>query len=193
MAARPAGTSGSAEQTEAAMSSPLRGINRYAVSHYLRRFGAVAVVTLVSGGFMAVGGYLFHTRGWRIGGVVMIPSGPTISAAFALLFRAERSRRGPRHADSTGAARRVRAIVTIAAGLPWTGGNAPLRFEIGTFGLTMAAGAVMALAGYAAAAWTWLLVPAVAIAAGVFIVAAFALATNGLHQSRSGGSASRIF
>ena len=193
MAARPAGTSHPAEQTRTAMSSPLRGASRYTVSHYLRRFGAVAVVTLVSGGFMAVGGYLFHTHGWHIGGVVMLPSGPTISAAFALLLRAERSRRGPPQAESAGTARRIRAIVTIVAGLPWTGGNAPLRFEIGTFGLTTAAGAVMALAGYAAAAWTWLLVPPVALAGGVFIVAAFALATNGLHQSGSGRSASRTY
>jgi len=134
---------------------------------------------------MVVGGYLFHTHGWHVGGLVMLPSGPTISAAFALLLRAERSRRGTPQAESAGTARRVRAIVTIVAGLPWSGGNAPLRFEIGTFGLTMVAGAVMALAGYAAAAWTWLLVPPIVVAGGVLIVAAFALATKGLHQSVS--------
>ena len=182
MAARRAGTSQPDKQTEPAISS-LRGTNSDAVADHLSRFGAFAVVTLISGGFMVLGGYLFHTHGWHIGGVVMLPSGPTISAAFALLLRAERSRSGLPQAVPAGTARRVRAVVTIMAGLPWSGGNAPMRFEIGTFGLTMAAGAVMALAGYAAAAWTWLLLPPIVVVGGVFITAAFAVAVNGFHQS----------
>ena len=184
MGAWPADASDPADRDQPAISSPRQGTSGYAFADYLRRFGAVTVFTLISGAFMVVGGYLFHTHGWHIGGLLMLPSGPAISAAFALLLRAERSRNGLPQAGSAGTARRVRAAVTIAAGLPWTGGNAPIGFEIGTFGLTMAAGAVMALSGYAAV-WTWLLVPPIVVLAGVLITAAFAVATKGFRHSGS--------
>jgi hypothetical protein len=149
----------------------------------VRRFGAVGVAVLVSGGFMMAGGYLFHTEGWGTGSLVMLPSGPTISVAFALARRTERSRRGLIDAEPVGLARRVRAVVTILAGLPWPGGELPVLSQIGAFALTMLAGAVMALGGYAGAAWSWLLVGPIALLAGVTISAAFGLIVTGLQTS----------
>jgi fructose-specific phosphotransferase system IIC component len=115
-------------------------------ARHARKYGPAAAVTLMSAGVMMLAGWLFHASGWSAAWPVMIGGGALISLAFVLARRAGRPR----------LSRRPARIWRLAASL-----------------LTLAAGAVLVLAGYAAAAWNPLLVLPAVIAGGVVIAAAF--------------------
>jgi hypothetical protein len=115
-------------------------------ARHARKYGPAAAVTLMSAGVMMLAGWLFHASGWSAAWPVMIGGGVLISLALVLGRRA-----GP-----PGLSRRPARIWRLAVSL-----------------LTLAAGAVMVVAGYAAAAWNPLLVPPAVIAGGAVITAAF--------------------
>lgn len=119
----------------------------------MRKYAAIGVLTLVSGGSMMAAGYVVNSAGWGTAGRLALPSWPAIAVAFALMRRNAGSRRSGRTQ-----AWRPRTLL-----------------EIEVFVLTMAAGWAMLLAGYAAAAWSWLLVPPALLLAGGAITAAYVL------------------
>lgn len=137
------------------------------------RFLPAAAVTLLTGGVMMSGGYLFANRGWAVAGWVMTPAGPLISVAFALARKARG--RGPdlRRRD------RVRHVTTLLVGMPSPGGNIGPVASAATTAAALIAGAVMVVAGYAVARWNPLLVPPIALGGGVAITAAFVIADRG--------------
>lgn len=111
---------------------------------------AAGALTLISGGCMMLAGYLGYTEGWTVAGCVAIPAGALILGALALARRA--GRRDTQSAAVTGGSRRLNPLVMA---------------------VTLVSGAVMVLAGYAAAAWSWLLVLPLATLGGFIIAAAF--------------------
>lgn len=119
----------------------------------MRKYALIGFLTLVSGGFMMAAGYMVNSAGWGTAGRLALPSWPAIAVAFALMRRNADSRRSAR---------------TQA----W---RPRLLLEIEVFVLTMAAGWSMLLAGYAAATWSWLLVPPALLLAGGAITAAYVL------------------
>lgn len=133
-------------------------------------FIPAAVLTLVTGGIMMTAGYFFATDGWGVAGPMMIPSGPLISVAFAL---ARRPRKPARTADMK---TRVRHIASIALGLPSPGGDVTLAATLLITIVTLIAGAVMVVAGYATAAWTVAIAPPLIVASGLIITLAFVIA-----------------
>jgi hypothetical protein len=104
-----------------------------------------AALTLASGAVMMLAGYVWEREGWTSAGLITIPAGVLILAA--LMF-----------------ARRVEGQAEIGGGR-----------RVATLATTMVSGAVMVLAGYAAAAGTWLAVAPLALLGGVVIGLAFAL------------------
>ncbi|HUE58198.1 MAG TPA: hypothetical protein VMO88_01315 [Acidimicrobiales bacterium] len=143
----------------------------------LRWYIPTVLTTLASGSVMMVGGYLFHRDGWGVAGSVMVPAGPLISIAFALARRAN----GRRPPAATTA--RFRSALLLVLGLPSPGGNLDTPTSIAVTTLSLLAGAVMAVAGYAAAAWNRLVLPAIIAAAGAVIVTAFITAARGDQRS----------
>ncbi|HEX6394233.1 MAG TPA: hypothetical protein VFZ97_12385 [Acidimicrobiales bacterium] len=133
-------------------------------------FIPAAVLTLVTGGIMMTAGYIFATDGWALAGPIMIPSGPLISVAFAL---ARRPRRPARSSDMKV---RVRHIASIALGLPSPGGDVTLTVTLLITIVTLLAGAVMVVAGYATAAWNLAIAPPLIVASGLIITGAFVIA-----------------
>lgn len=140
------------------------------------RFAPAAAVTLLTGGVMMSGGYLFANRGWAVAGWVMTPAGPLISVAFALARKARGRGPDPRRAD------RVRHITTLLVGMPSPGGNIGPVASAATTAAALLAGAVMVVAGYALARWNPLLVPPIAVAGGIAITAAFVIADRSEHK-----------
>jgi hypothetical protein len=126
---------------------------------------AAAVATLSSGGCMVGAGYLLHSHGWGVTGLVTIAGGALINLAFMLALH---SRAGARHAAAE-ADRRGHAHYRGGIVAP------PLPQSAAVMALTLGAGAVMVLAGYAAAHWSWMLLVALIVVGGLAILAAFAL------------------
>lgn len=116
---------------------------------------------------MSMGGYLFDTRGWAIAGPSMIPAGPLITIAFWLAPAPGACRPRPR---SHSAAR----ILLLVLGVPITSGNLSLRQSLTVSVLTLIAGALAALAGYALGAHHHLLPLPTLLASGVVIALSFA-------------------
>ena len=134
-----------------------------------RSYAPAVAATLASGGVMMTGGYLFKTIGWGLAGLAMIPAGPLISAAFAL---APKPGVQVRSKTPTASINRVMLVL----GLPAPGGDVSLPMSLAISVVTLLAGAVMAVAGYAIAAWNPLTVPALLLAASVVITSAFVIA-----------------
>jgi hypothetical protein len=128
-----------------------------------------AVAVLSSGFVMMVAGYLFHGDGWAVAGPVMFPAGILISFAFYLARRANNETR--RRGRVSG-----RTVVLVLLGVPAPGADLSLIVSIAVSATTLAAGAVMVVAGYAIAAWSVFLVPPLLLAAGAVIVIAFVVA-----------------
>lgn len=145
----------------------------------LRWYIPTILTTLASGSVMMLGGYLFYRDGWAIAGSVMIPAGPLISIAFALARRAN----GRRPPAATTA--RLRTALLLILGLPSPGGNLDTPTSIAVTTLSLLAGAVMAIAGYAAATWNRLVLLALVAAGGAVIVTAFITAARGDKQSNA--------
>lgn len=138
-----------------------------------RRLVAAAVLTLAAGAVMATAGYLFHTRGYATAAPVTLPAGLLISSAFALSARIAAVSAGdpaamrlPWHRHA------LRAIIGVV--VPIGGGGAPLVAQLASALLSTVSGALLALAGYAAAAWSAWLLPPLVLAGGVVIAGAFA-------------------
>ena len=130
---------------------------------------------------MMVGGYLFATDGWAVAGPAMLPAGPLISIGFFLARRPGRADR------QTGRKERVRHIASVLLGLPSPGSDLALTTSLATSVVTLLAGALMMIAGYATAAWNPALVPPLVLAAGLIIAAAFVIvdrADRQRHQTR---------
>lgn len=134
-----------------------------------RSYAPAVAATLASGGVMMTGGYLFKTIGWALAGPVMIPAGPLISAAFALAPKPGEAGR-PRIPTA-----RINRVLLLL-GLPSPGGDVSLAISLAISVVTLLAGAVMAAAGYAWAAWNPLTVPALLLAASAVITVAFVIA-----------------
>lgn len=135
---------------------------------WLRSVGLPGLATLASGAVMMAGGYLFSRDGWAVAGPAMIPAGPLISVAFLLA-------RSPRSVGRSGRTDRARHIASLLVGLPSPGADLGLATSAATSVVAVLSGAVMVLAGYAAAGWTLVLVPPLLLAAGLIIAAAFVL------------------
>jgi hypothetical protein len=126
---------------------------------------AVVVATLFSGGCMVGAGYLLHFYGWGVSGLAMFAGGALINLAFIFALRSRAaSRRAVAEAGQRGHPHRRGDI----AAPPWPQSAAVIA-------LSLAAGAVMVLAGYAAAQWGWMLLVALILIGGLVILAAFAL------------------
>ena len=133
-------------------------------------FIPAAVLTLVTGGIMMTAGHFFATDGWAMAGPMMIPAGPLISVAFALARRPRKPARSPN------AKTRVRQIASIALGLPSPGGDVTLAATLLITIVTLMAGAVMVVAGYATAEWNLAIAPPLIVASGFIITLAFVIA-----------------
>jgi hypothetical protein len=118
----------------------------------LRLRASAAALTLLSGAVMMLAGYLGHTESWTTAGLITIPGGIVILAAFALARRAERAE----------------GRVLFPAGSQRTG-------RAGAMATTLLSGGMMVLAGYAASAWGWGPAAALATVGGIVIAVAFAL------------------
>jgi 2-keto-3-deoxy-galactonokinase len=57
----------------------------------LRLRACAAALTLLSGAVMMLAGYIGHTESWTSAGLITIPAGIAILAAFALARRADRA------------------------------------------------------------------------------------------------------
>ena len=104
-------------------------------------------------------------RDVRHGRLDTIAGGALINLAFMLALH---SRAGARHAAAE-ADRRGHAHYRGGIVAP------PLPQSAAVMALTLGAGAVMVLAGYAAAHWSWMLLVALIVVGGLAILAAFAL------------------
>src|SRR3979409_1808025 len=98
----------------------------------LRLRAVAAILTLLSGAVMMLAGYIGHTESWTSAGLITIPAGIAILAAFALARRADR-------ADGR----------AVAPGPSNRGGRAA------AMAATLLSGGVMVMAGYAGSAWGW--------------------------------------
>lgn len=131
-----------------------------------RRFVPAAVLTLAAGTVMVVGGYVFHQDGWAVSGPLMYPAGPLISVGFLLAARAAGA------PPMTGVSR-LRLLVLLLLGVPSPGAGVSPAKSLAVTLLSLVAGLAMAVAGYAIAAWTVLLVPPLFLVAGGVILLAF--------------------
>ena len=120
-----------------------------------------AALTLLSGAVMMLAGYVGHSASWTTAGLITLPGGIVILAAFAVARRADR-------ADGR----------TIA---PHSSHRAT---SAGAMAVTLLSGGVMVLAGYAASAWGWGLAALLAIVGGLLIGAAFAFDRRGVRAIR---------
>lgn len=136
----------------------------------LRFYAPPVILTLAAGAAMMIGGYLFHTDGWKVSGPSMTPAGPLISIAFAL---ESRTRAPAKTKTRQTSARRLRRFLPLLLGVPIPAGDVQPLAAIATLALTLLAGLAMAVAGYALAAWTPILVPPLILASGLTILAAF--------------------
>jgi hypothetical protein len=123
----------------------------------LRLRAFAAALTLLSGAVMMLAGYIGHTESWTPAGLITIPGGIVILAAFVLARRADRA------GGQTVAPSRSHRVAAIAA--------------------TLLSGGVMVLAGYAGSAWGWGLAVPLAIVGGLVIGAAFAVERRGTHPT----------
>jgi peptidoglycan/LPS O-acetylase OafA/YrhL len=108
------------------------------------------VLTLLSGGLMVLTGYLWHESGWSSATWSAVAAGVLILIAHAAARRAESGARPEPVAPRRG--QRLAAMAT-----------------------TFLSGAIMVLAGYAGAAWSWVLTPLLALVGGVVVLVAFRL------------------
>jgi hypothetical protein len=136
----------------------------------LAAFIPSALLTLLTGGIMMTGGYVFANDGWALAGPIMIPAGPLISLAFALARPKDRAV-GPPDRKA-----RTRHIVSMVIGLPSPGVGTGVVLTIVITVVTLLAGAVMVVAGYASAAWNLAFVPPLILASGGIITTAFVMA-----------------
>jgi hypothetical protein len=121
----------------------------------LRLRGAAAALTLLSGAVMMLAGYVGHTESWTTGGLITVPGGVVILAAFAFARAADRA------GDRTPARR----------------GNGAR--QAGAMAATLLSGGVMVFAGFAGAASSWALAAGLAIMGGLVIAAAFVIDRSG--------------
>ena len=126
----------------------------------LRIRAFAAALTLLSGGVMMVAGYIGHTESWTSAGLITIPGGVVILAAFALARSADR-------ADGR----------TLAPSPSHRGGR------VAAVAATLLSGGVMVLAGYAGSAWGWGLAVPLATVGALVIGAAFALERRGTQRA----------
>jgi hypothetical protein len=137
------------------------------------------MLTLAAGAAMMVGGYLFHTDGWKVSGPSMTPAGPLISIAFALESRSRAPATPP---SKRSGVQRLRRLLPLLLGVPIPAGGIQPLASIATLALTLLAGLAMAAAGYTLASWTPILVPLLILASGVIILAAFSLGARSQPQ-----------
>ena len=152
----------------------LQGSTIFGVAGPTRRSVPAVAATLASGAVMMIGGYLFHTHGWNLGGLVMIPAGPLISVAFA--FASPPSNQAGRRSSK----RAARVVLSLL--MPSPGGGLTAARSLVVSVVSLVAGAVMAVAGYALAAWNPLLVPPLIAAGGAVIGLAFLVSAAGSPQ-----------
>lgn len=136
------------------------------------RYLGAGLLTLAAGAVMAIGGLLFHDDGWHIAGPSMTPAGVLISIALMLAVRPVMPHHDKPQARSRWG-RWARVIAALATGLPMAGG-VPIAAQVTTTVLSVLAGFLMAVAGYAAVAWSVWLVPPLVIASGMVISGSFA-------------------
>ena len=135
----------------------------------LRPYVVPAVVTIAAGVVMMLAGYLWHADGWTVAGLVMLPAGVLISIAFLLARRIH----SPVAGAGTGFDRRTGLLILL--GLPSAGGDLTRWVSVAVSFAMLAAGALMTVAGYAAAAWSELMVPPLVLLSGLVIVAGFVI------------------
>jgi hypothetical protein len=131
--------------------------------HRLLTLLAAAMAVLSSGGCMVGAGYLMYAHGWRASGLAMTAGGALIFTAFTLTPRGRLDARSPQTGVRTHARGRGGAVR-----LPW-------KPRVGLMAITLAAGAAMVLAGYAALAWSSVLLIPLVLLGGLAILAAFVL------------------
>jgi peptidoglycan/LPS O-acetylase OafA/YrhL len=131
--------------------SPELGFNATYVMTDRSGFALVStVLTLLSGALLVLAGYLWHKSGWSSATWSAVAAGVLILLAQAAARRADRGARAESQVPRQG-----RKPAAMAA--------------------TLLSGAIMVLAGYAGAAWSWVLTPLLALLGGVVVVAAFRL------------------
>jgi hypothetical protein len=108
---------------------------------------------------MMLAGYVGHTGSWTAAGLITVPAGVVILVALALARRAD------------GADGRMGAPAGRRAG------------RAGAMAVTLLAGGVMVLAGYAGAAWSWALALALAIVGGLVVGLAFAVDRRAMRDA----------
>lgn len=125
------------------------------------RLGVLAAaLTLLSGGVMMAAGYVGGTESWVAAGFITLPGGLLISAAFALVRRADQP--GNRASGPT---------------------RIPRRSRLAAAAVTLLSGGAMVVAGYAGPEWGWALAALLAAAGGLVITVAFAIARRGTEAA----------
>jgi hypothetical protein len=162
-------------------------VTRFPLHGGVTGFWRAAPVALMSGGVMMAAGYLLRTVGSQTAGLTTVPGGMLIIVAFALVRR-----RQPTQPGSTleaPAIPRARTALHVLRNFGLTDHlSLGSRFVVLT--LTMAAGAVMVLAGYLLAAQAWPLAATLAVIGGLLISGAFVAVARALnHGQRPGGLA----
>jgi hypothetical protein len=135
----------------------------------LRSYLPPAVMTLAAGMVMMLAGYLLHADGWTVAGLVMLPAGVLISIAFVLARRIH----SPVPGGGASLDRRTRLLILL--GLPSAGGDLSRWVSVAVSVVMLAAGALMTVAGYAAAAWSGMIVPPLVLLSGLVILAGFVI------------------
>lgn len=158
-------------------------LRAWPTTRQIRNYLPAVSMTLAAGAVMMVGGHLFHDDGWSVAGSVMTPAGPLISIALALAVRARNPglRRSPK----------IRARLILSLLLPSPPGDLTVPRSLLVSAVTLTAGAVMALAGYATAAWNLLLVPPIILAGGAVISSAFLIASKGSRRATAAARPAR--
>jgi hypothetical protein len=123
---------------------------------------------LTSGGVMMSAGYLLRTDGSGIASLATIPGGALIIGAFALTRRPPRSQQPP----PTAALARLRTAAYLLRNFGLAEDLPPASRAMAII-QTMAAGAVMVLAGYTGSGQDWALAATLAVVGGLLISGAF--------------------
>lgn len=106
----------------------------------------------------------------------MSPAGPLISIGFAL---ESRGRTTAATAEMRTPSQRLRRLLLLLAGVPVPAGRLQPITAAAVLVLTLLAGLAMAVAGYAVAAWTPVLVAPLALLSGLIIFGAFFVGAHG--------------
>jgi hypothetical protein len=141
----------------------------------MQRMAAATVFTLGAGTVMTVAGWQFHSHGWSSAAVITLPAGVLMSIAFGLALPVLQSAPPAATAPPVRLGNKLRRVGSVIVGLflPMPGGKVSVGAQFIASVLSITAGWLMLLAGYAASAGSWWYTPPLIAASGGIIFGAF--------------------